>query len=389
MSSHRLQRGLSLIELMVAMTIGLFLLLGLVQIFSATRVSFGANEGLARVQENSRFAVQFMREDMRMAGNMGCLNELGLRGRMHNHLLVAPVPLTPAAATAAQWPYLFHYPVEVYEFNGSAPGDTLALGATRTTPAASSWTPALPASLAGTALDASDVIVVRYLSADYARITSIDYTPGAEKITVNAADSAFIVPGSIYGITDCKNLSLFQINAGGSIKRDAGTLNVGDWIAQENGYGEFNLLHRYRFVAYYVGTGANGEPGLFRRELADDGTLGAGQEVVPGVESLQVVLGANLNLRSRTEGDIPEKYLTAAEVNTGGAGWAGGSTVESRWASVVNFRLGMLIRSPQGAGMGTPTIAPRIADTTITTPADGRVRQAYETQIAIRNRIRG
>lgn len=379
------QRGVSLVELMVALAIGLFLVLGLVQIFSATRLAFAANEGLARVQENGRFALSFMRDDLRMAGHMGCLNELGYRGRLHNHL-VSPTP------TAGQWPYRFDFPVQVYEFTGTGPGATATLGTTRSTPAATSWTPNLPTgftpALVGTALNLSDVVVVRYLSADFARINSVDYTAGAEKITVNALDTAFLTPGGIYGVTDCKNLSVFQVNTGGSVKNAEG-VNVRPWTAAENAYGQFNALHRYHFVAYFVANNAaTGEPGLFRRVLTAAGALGAAEEVVPGVESLQVVLGVNAQLRGRFQGDLPTNYVTGANVNAGnGITWATGSTVEQRWASVVNFRVGMLIRGQQGAGMQTPTVS--VADTLITPPADGRLRQTYETQIAIRNRIRG
>ena len=72
-----LNRGLSLVELMVALAIGLLLLLGLVEIFGASRAAFSSAEGSARIQENSRFALEFLRRDARMAGHMGCLNELG------------------------------------------------------------------------------------------------------------------------------------------------------------------------------------------------------------------------------------------------------------------------------------------------------------------------
>lgn len=395
------QRGVSLVELMVALAIGLFLVLGLVQIFSATRLAFAANEGLARVQENSRFAVEFLREDLRMAGHMGCLNELGYRGRAHNHVLTSPTP------TNGQWPYRLDYPVQVYEFTGTGPGATVTLGTTRSTPAGNSWSPALPTQIAGTALNLSDVVVVRYLSADFVPIAGINYATGSETLSVAAADAAYVTNGGIYGVTDCKNISLFQIRSGGAVSQ--GGLNIRGWTAAENAYGQFNMLHQYRFAAYFVANNGAGEPGLYRRELQADGNLGNAQEVVPGVESLQVVLGVNAQLRGRTEGDTPSNYVTGANVQAGnGITWATPSACvpippaatctaaqvteqaqAQRWASVVNFRVGMLIRGPQGAGIPQPENNPSVADTRVELPDDGRMRQTYETQITIRNRIRG
>ncbi|MBD4909085.1 prepilin-type N-terminal cleavage/methylation domain-containing protein, partial [Xanthomonas citri pv. citri] len=48
--------GLSLIELMIALVIGLVLLLGVIQIFSASRTAAQLSEGASRAQENGRFA---------------------------------------------------------------------------------------------------------------------------------------------------------------------------------------------------------------------------------------------------------------------------------------------------------------------------------------------
>ena len=63
--------GLSLIEMMIAMVISLILMLGVVQIFMASRAASRLSEGAARTQENARFALDFLERDIRMAGHMG------------------------------------------------------------------------------------------------------------------------------------------------------------------------------------------------------------------------------------------------------------------------------------------------------------------------------
>jgi type IV pilus assembly protein PilW len=71
-SRRRAQRGVSLVELMIAITLGLVAVGGAGTIFLANRQSFAQVEGLARVQENARFAVELLARDIREAGNAVC-----------------------------------------------------------------------------------------------------------------------------------------------------------------------------------------------------------------------------------------------------------------------------------------------------------------------------
>lgn len=62
------QRGLTLVEIMVALVISLFLLAGLLQLFISTRQSSRIQENLSRVQENGRFAIEYVGRVIRLAG---------------------------------------------------------------------------------------------------------------------------------------------------------------------------------------------------------------------------------------------------------------------------------------------------------------------------------
>ena len=66
------QAGVSLVELMIAITLGLVAVGAAMSIFLANRKSFALVEGLARVQENARFAVDMLSRDIREAGNAVC-----------------------------------------------------------------------------------------------------------------------------------------------------------------------------------------------------------------------------------------------------------------------------------------------------------------------------
>ncbi len=65
------QSGLTLIELMVALAIGSFLMIGAIQIYNQSRQAFVINESIARVQETAQFAMDTIEADLRMASNWG------------------------------------------------------------------------------------------------------------------------------------------------------------------------------------------------------------------------------------------------------------------------------------------------------------------------------
>lgn len=65
-------RGFSLLELLVSMALGAFLLAGLLTIYSSNKKTYQLEESLARLQENGRLAIHFLNHDVRMAGYVGC-----------------------------------------------------------------------------------------------------------------------------------------------------------------------------------------------------------------------------------------------------------------------------------------------------------------------------
>lgn len=69
--------GLSIVEALVAMVILLITLGGVYQIFQSNTLTYRMQEGLARVQENGRFAMEFLVNDIRMAGYLGCIANVG------------------------------------------------------------------------------------------------------------------------------------------------------------------------------------------------------------------------------------------------------------------------------------------------------------------------
>jgi type IV pilus assembly protein PilW len=64
-------RGVTLIELLVALGIGSFLIVGAMTVFMQSRTTFRINEAVSRLQENARFVLNEIEPDIRMSSFFG------------------------------------------------------------------------------------------------------------------------------------------------------------------------------------------------------------------------------------------------------------------------------------------------------------------------------
>lgn len=71
---HRRMGGVSLIELMIAMVLGIVVMGAAFAVFLSNRNTFTANEGVGRIQESARVAFELMSRDIRAAGGSACSN---------------------------------------------------------------------------------------------------------------------------------------------------------------------------------------------------------------------------------------------------------------------------------------------------------------------------
>jgi type IV pilus assembly protein PilW len=94
-ASPRSLTGFTLIELMVALLLGLIVIGGVISVFVANQQSYRANVALSDVQNESRAAFELMARDIRNAGLTGCDNN----GRIANVLTNSP----SGGGTAAWW----------------------------------------------------------------------------------------------------------------------------------------------------------------------------------------------------------------------------------------------------------------------------------------------
>ena len=136
--TRRSWSGFSLVELMVAIVISSLLLVGVLQIFISSRESYKLDEGLSRIQENGRFATEFLEREIRMAGHMGCLANVQATN-ITNYLAGGGAPFDLSR------------PIEGFEAVNTNPTQTYNMAATYPTVALSTantdWSPPLNAGL--------------------------------------------------------------------------------------------------------------------------------------------------------------------------------------------------------------------------------------------------
>ena len=139
------------------------------------------------------------------------------------------------------------------------------------------------------------------------------------------------------------------------------------------------MLYRAESIAYYVSENGQGVPALYRARY--DGVSYVPEELVEGIESLQLVFGMDRN--NNLAAGPPTGYIDRLSVANGGWG-----AVDWRGTGLV--QVGLLARSPSRAAAEQ---APErdVLGVRFTPPAadDGMYRAGYETTIALRNRLYG
>ena len=234
------QGGLSLIELMIALLVGLLLLGGLIQIYLSSKQSYNAQEQLARMQENGRFAMDLITRDLRRTGYWGGNRNLGV-------ITGNPGPAAPAHTCAADntWGRMIRWRVSGLNQNAAPGGYTCATG-----------------HLAGT-----DILAIRHAGSEIIPDASV------------AGNNLFLRSTIFQGRVMTGTLKGDPLNV---IPPDPPTATPAHWLP---------VVRPLVSHAYYIGDsgqtcGAAAIPALFRVGLVDG--LPAAEQIATGVEQLQV-----------------------------------------------------------------------------------------------------
>lgn len=348
--SARSQRGLSLVEIMVALVLSLILTAGVIQLFVGSKQTYRFHEGLSRIQENGRFALDLLAKDIRSAGYFGCLS--------------AATGIDNTLNSATQ--FLWNYGQAIYGFESTG---------------ANTWNPALDANIASP-LSGSDAITVRG-GAESAPINVVSHGGGTANLSVPAGNG--IQVGDILAAANCQSLSVFQVTAVNDdptcTSNCVSVVQHATGTTPTPGNARANLADNYAgneliragtggfTKTYYLRTGAGGVSALWRMVGPN------ASEVVEGVERMQILYGVCTGQGAARRVDPTVGYVTANNV--------------ADWGAVCSVRVNLLLVSLEDnltSSTAQAVVFPADTGNTITVN-DRRLRQAFSTTVGIRNRL--
>ncbi len=346
------QRGLTLVEIMVAVTLALLLLAGTVQIFLGSKQAYRTEEALSRIQENGRFSMEFLATSIRKTGYTGCLasNELSNVDSILN-------------TTSNDYGWDFSHMIVGYEATGSG-----------------TWSPTLPTALSGSVKSGTDAITIRYMASNGISLVP-PYSDSAQLFADPSLVYSAVAVGDVAMVTDCKKGTVFQITnlqaAGGKVNVVHSQASYTPGNSQSlltQSYGEDAELAAFVTESFYIKDNpTTGVPGLYHSFLTTSGgntAILSEQELVEGVEDMQILYGEDTN-----GDDTANRYVSADNVGD--------------MSKVVSVRISVLTRSHSAhitTGNQTYTYPSWAAATT--TASDRRLRHAFTTTITLRNRVK-
>jgi type IV pilus assembly protein PilW len=240
-------QGLSLVELMVALTIGLIILAGVSTLFVNSKKTYTTQDRMALLQENARFAMQFLIKDLRLAGYYGCVDEINSE-TVHN------------AVNSSSFAFDLGTPIEgLSNVSGSVATPT------------GTWYPSTDTTLPSNIKLGTDAIALRMQDTSSGVEVRDEMPNESAEIKVTAITG--IQSGDILMISDCKSADVFQVTAtNGSalaIQHNTGIGTPGNknppdgWLSKS--YAPPAQIMKFITRRYYIRDNDSGIPALYRR----------------------------------------------------------------------------------------------------------------------------
>ncbi|MGD8941496.1 MAG: PilW family protein [Gammaproteobacteria bacterium] len=361
-----IQKGMTIVEIMVAITISLVLLSGVAQIFLSSKQSYRMNEELARLQENGRIVLDLLSQDVRMIGYQGCADPEDIPAT----IVANNAPTSDLASTA-----LGGAKVGNLAWDPIAPSE---LPTTLTDTNGNNYT------LANLPLEGTDVIITQFASAVDAQTTNAaSPITGDIQIPQNPGNFA---ANDVLAIADCDSVDIFRVSDVGTsgsdiLIRHAATHNSTANLSKA--YATGARVYRVESNVYFVAPARHADGSvktnnrgatinaLYRADI--DANL---ISIVEGVDNLQVLYGQRL-----TTGYL--QYLSADD------GSLNMQNVDSIKVGVLMSTIDAISEQDDSntyTVAGTDIDPEGTAGATVTYPIDRRVRRVYTETINLRNR---
>jgi type IV pilus assembly protein PilW len=357
-SSHH---GFTLIELMIAMLIGVFLMAGVIQIFLSAKQAYRLQENLSRLQENGRFAMDFITKDIRMAGFMGCASKSPAANIKNMGILGSGNTNPDPAAIDAITTGIFGRDVAANNWN------TIACGA------------------ANECIPNTDAISFQSANSCGGQLTA---TSTATDVQISATNTCGIAKYDVVLIANCKpadpnaspNADFFVATNSNPVTPPilhASSDNNPTTLSTT--YGVDAELFDPRLVSYYIRTSVGG--GVNSLWVVDNTKKVIAStnpsELIEGIENMQVLYGIDTDA---TPDYVANSYISASSIPF---------TISGKvydWSKVVSIRITLLAVTIED----NLTDAPQsyVYNGTPMTPTDLRLRRVFSSTIAVRNRLR-
>lgn len=366
------QSGLSLIELMVALAIGAFLVLGIVTVFLANKNSSELETSLARLQENGRFALDLISEDILQAQYLGCnTGEVFVMNMVDD-------PNSPVFSNSLEG-------IRAYEH--------LSSGSWASSPSLPSGMTTGASSIDSIARVGSDVLGVRTSRLVEGAELAVRVLPGGSQINLDSNPGCAISQGDRVIVTGCY-LTAHMFEVTNSLACTSGT--EGDPVTLQAGssanatttfntsYGDADVTDGddavevllYEEVFWFVadtGRERNGLPvfALYRE------ANGQRQEMIEGVEHMQLKFGQRVYLSDTI------RYIDPSDATL---------NLDNNYEGVNSVRLALMVQSFDRVKSTTDDDNYMLLDTTIPAGASddahsgGAVlREVFSTTVKLRN----
>lgn len=322
MKNRNAQSGFSLLEMLLAMALGLIVVTGIVQLFIGNSQSASVISGQARLQENARFAFEFISHAARRAGYFGCIRDEQTRvwGLVGN-----PVQLPE---------YNVDQSVGGFDANGDGTWTPSQLNMPGGTPGNTN---------AGAGIDiasinpGSDVVVFRNLRQPTQRLTVTAQPLDDAVVTAPGGNPGFGVDDVVM-IADCEQAVVFRVTgmntAGGEATLQNATLTGGTSAFFQNAaqvtppagpqvaftksflgrsYGTDSVVGAVEATYFFIAesTRAN-NVGDMPMALWQKVGSAAPVELIQGVQDMQILYGVDTTLADNIPN--PNQYVLASAV---------------------------------------------------------------------------
>ena len=328
----RRQRGLTIVELMIALTLGLMVTSVVLSMYLNTSRSHTQNERYAWMQENARYALKALTDDITM---------VDFWGRIISTDTISTT-LAPAAGDCA---------VDIAVFDATT---ALLVNNYHASPAVEHFTPC--AALSANRLPGTDVIALKRVEGSWTSSTFVDVNDfdgdadTTETLTVGTGD---LENGEVY------------LRSNGTIGAFVSDAAPGNPPAL--GESDWRYTPRIYFVRDYYRVAGDGVPSLCRMQLLGLG-LGNTQCIAEGVEDLHVQFGIDLDADG-----VANQYTsepTAAQLE-----------------NAVSARMYLLMRSTEPVAYYIDDNSYTLGDVIVAPPNDGYYRAVYSTTVVLRNTV--